>query len=193
MVPYASTLQELRHFVAMGLKPFRPKGLSDLLNAELEPIKAVDQALDTIKKADMNLADFTDWFNRQKTALSDAFGKLAEAVGVLTPEQLEAASKTKPARAAVQLAYVSWDGEKLPTETVAFDFITNKLVECLVAKTPLTDAVPAWVAGRSDEEGTTAILRVIGTKVREIEKGIRYRAERADAGEPKAPKKSKGK
>lgn len=193
MLKRANTLNDVKYFTTMVSKAFRKPSLQAAFGAELAPIHNVQENLQGVKKAEMTLEDYRHWFDNLKTSLITSLSTLEDAVSNLGEEQFITIASTKSAGASRTPAvkYVTMGGDKVLTSVAINSVVEQLSLNDIINGVHLTDAVATAcnAVEIADAEDQTVILRAIGTAFKKAEKGIRYRNERADKGEPKPKSK----
>ena len=190
---FADTLNDLRYAANAVTRECRSK-VKTLVSAELAAITAVIEGLDKAKQSSFSTAqDYKHWYATQKDNLIAAINAFQAAIQAITPEQLEELSATT-SQAYVPVAAITFNGAPSTSKDVALAWMTDNLVNA-VRNGNLQGSIRDFCVdgGIEDED---SILRVTKTTVmlmRKATEGIRLRAQRANAGEPKAPKAPKEK
>lgn len=195
MLKRASTINDVKYFTTMVSKAFRKPTLEATFGAELAPIKQVQENLGEVKKADMTLEDYKHWFESLKNTLITSLSTLETAFTGLSEEDYTTliSKRTGGGRvAAPKVAYVTINGDKVLTSDAVNLAITSiNWVEVLTSGQDLNDVVAAFAKENEvDDDGATTLVRAIGAQFKNCEKNVRYRAERADKGEPKPKQKA---
>lgn len=192
MLSRATTLQDLKYFASQVLKGFTKPSVKDLLNAELTPLQELQASIGAIKRNDLDAESWKDWFTKTRDKMIgyvEAIGSSLEALGEAA--YLEAESKKSGGGATNRVKGIVYltIGEDKVTLTDAFRTFTDEvdIAQHLLQGSNAEAMVNEFVEAHSlNAEDATALLRHFGTVLKAAEKGIRYRAERADKGEPKA-------